>query len=48
MKDPRALGSYLREKYLMLRRTTVDVGRELPQLNTIVTDVALDENAALR
>lgn len=36
--DPAALGSYLRETGLMLRRTRKDVGRELPPL-TIVRHV---------
>lgn len=36
--DPTALGSYLRESGLMLRRTRKDVGRELPPL-TIVRHV---------
>lgn len=39
IKDAKGLGSYLRERYLMLRRTTHDVRRELPQLNTIITEV---------
>lgn len=30
--DPRAFGAYLREQGLMVRRTTKDVGRELPEL----------------
>lgn len=32
VKDPKALGTYLREQGLMLRRTRADVGRELPAL----------------
>lgn len=39
IKDAKGLGTYLRERYLMLRRTTHDVRRELPLLNTIITDV---------
>lgn len=43
VKDPKALGSYLREINLILRRTDKEVGRELPVLNTIVTTVEYDE-----
>lgn len=39
VKEPAALGSYLRENYLMLRRTRKDVGRELPPVNKIVHEV---------
>lgn len=39
VKDPQALGTYLRENYLMIRRTSEEVGLGLPQLNTIVTTV---------
>jgi SNF2 family DNA or RNA helicase len=51
VKDPIALGSYLREAGLMIRRTRKDVGRELPPL-TIVRHVVecdtrrIDEAAA--
>lgn len=40
--DPKALGSYLRDNYLFLRRTKKEVGRELPPLNTIVYTVGYD------
>lgn len=43
IKDAKGLGTYLRERYLMLRRTVRDVKRELPMLNTIITDVEWDE-----
>jgi hypothetical protein len=46
VKDPVALGSYLRESYRMLRRTRADVGRELPAVNKIVHTVAHDEKLA--
>jgi hypothetical protein len=36
---PRALGTYLREKFLMVRRTAEEVGLELPKLNVIVKTV---------
>lgn len=41
--DPQALGTYLRESFLMLRRTRKEVGRELPPINTIVHTVEYDE-----
>ncbi len=45
VKDPKALGSYLREQFLFLRRTRADVGRELPPVNKIVHDVDYDDEA---
>jgi SNF2 family DNA or RNA helicase len=44
IQDPKALGTYLREKFLMLRRTRADVGRELPPINKIIHTVGYDEN----
>lgn len=44
VKDTKALGTYLREKFLMLRRTAAEVGRELPQVNTVVHPVEYDEH----
>lgn len=43
IKDPQALGSYLREKFLFLRRTRAEVGRELPPINKIVHTVGYDD-----
>lgn len=45
VKNPKALGTYLREQGLMLRRTRKDVGRELPPLTTVphTIDADLDE-----
>lgn len=43
VKDPKALGTFLRENFLMIRRTRKDVNRELPLLNTIVQTVGYDE-----
>jgi len=40
--DPQALGTYLRENFLMLRRTRQDVGRELPPINKIIHTVEYD------
>lgn len=45
VKDPKALGTYLREQFLFLRRTRQDVGRELPAVNKIVHTVGHDEEA---
>lgn len=45
VKDPKALGTYLRDSYLMLRRTRADVGRELPAINKIIHTVDYDEGA---
>jgi hypothetical protein len=40
--DPVAFGAWLREQGLMLRRSRVDVGRELPPIIRSVVDVPLD------
>lgn len=48
IKDPIALGTYLRDNYLFLRRTRKDVQRELPQINTIVYTVGYDEKEVKR
>lgn len=45
VKDPKALGSYLKTEHLMLRRTRKEVGRELPALTKIVQPVESDEKA---
>ncbi len=42
VKDPKALGHYLRSRGVMIRRTTADVGRELPKLTTIVHPIDTD------
>lgn len=47
IKDPAALGSYLRERHLLLRRTRTEVGRELPVLNKIVHTVGYNEEDVL-
>lgn len=46
VNDPKALGTYLRDSYLMLRRTRTDVGRELPLINKIIHTVGYDEEDA--
>jgi hypothetical protein len=45
VKNPKALGTYLREQHLFLRRTRADVGRELPPVNKIIHTVGHDEEA---
>jgi hypothetical protein len=42
IKDPDAFGTYLREQFLMIRRTRAEVGRELPPVLTIVERVDYD------
>jgi SNF2 family DNA or RNA helicase len=44
VKEPQALGTYLREQMLLLRRTRKEVGRELPPINKIVHTIGYDEN----
>lgn len=44
VKEPEALGAYLREKHLFIRRTRKDVGRELPPVNKIMYEVGYDSN----
>lgn len=45
IKDPVAFGAYLRDQGLMLRRTRLDVGRELPALTKAVHVVDTDAKA---
>lgn len=42
VKDPQALGAYLREQHLFLRRDREMVGRELPPVNTITQYIETD------
>jgi len=44
VKQPEALGAFLRNEKLMLRRTRKDVGRELPPILRYVQDVEFDRN----
>ena len=39
LKDAAAFGTYLRDQFLMIRRTRKEVGRELPPVQTIVETV---------
>lgn len=43
--DPNALGTYLRDQGVMLRRTRADVGRELPDVVRVTHTVDADPNA---
>jgi SNF2 family DNA or RNA helicase len=43
--DPRALGTYLREQYVMIRRLKSDVGQQLPKVSRVVEHVGYDEKA---
>lgn len=45
VKDPRALGNYLRDTGLLLRRTRKDVHREMPDPIQIVQDIPADPDA---
>ena len=42
IKDPKALGTFLREQHVMLRRLKADVGLELPKVSRIVEYVDYD------
>jgi SNF2 family DNA or RNA helicase len=44
VQDTKALGTFLRENFLFLRRTRQEVGRELPIVNTIVHTVGYDNH----
>lgn len=42
IRDPKALGTYLREQHVMLRRLKADVGLELPKVSRIIENVNYD------
>lgn len=42
IRDPKALGTYLREQHVMLRRLKSDVGMQLPKVSRIVEHVDYD------
>lgn len=42
IRDPKALGTYLREQHVLLRRLKSDVGQELPKVSRIVEYVDYD------
>lgn len=43
IKDPAALGTYLRDQYAFLRRTKADVGQQMPPVNRIVDVIDHDQ-----
>lgn len=43
--DPKALGTYLREQYVMLRRVKADVGLQLPKVQRIIEHIDYDQKA---
>jgi SNF2 family DNA or RNA helicase len=43
VKDPKALGMYLREQGMMIRRTRKDVGRELPPITRVTETVEIED-----
>lgn len=45
IRDPKAFGGYLREQFLMIRRTREEVKRELPPLSKIPYHVPADASA---
>lgn len=45
VRDPKALGTFLRDQNLMLRRTKQDVGAELDRVNRVSYEVDFDEKA---
>ncbi len=46
VSNPEALGAYLRENHLMIRRTREEVGRELPPIEKVIQTVEYDEQIA--
>lgn len=46
VKDPDALGAYLREQHLLLRRTEDDVGQQMPRPNVTTHPVEYDRDKA--
>lgn len=45
ISNPKALGSYLREQYGMIRRTKADIGQQLPKVSRIVEHIDYDQKA---
>ncbi|WP_165233478.1 SNF2-related protein [Aquisphaera insulae] len=45
IKDPKALGTYLREQYAMIRRLKSDVGQQLPKVSRVVEHIDYDGRA---
>lgn len=45
VKDPPALGSFLRDQAIAIRRTETDVDKQMPPVNTLVHEIPFDEEA---
>lgn len=45
--DPKALGTYLREQQIVLRRTEEEVGGQMPPVNVVAHEVGFDEDLSL-
>jgi len=43
VNDGKALGTYLRDNYLFLRRNREEVGMEMPKVNTIIHEIEYDQ-----
>ncbi len=43
LKDPKAMGTYLRDAGLMIRRTRKDIGREIPKLTRVPHEIDSDQ-----
>jgi SNF2 family DNA or RNA helicase len=46
VKDPDALGTYLRERQVLLRRTEDDINRAMPKPNVLPVSIPFDEDEA--
>lgn len=46
VRDPRALGTWLRDAGMAVRRTEADVGKQMPPVNVLTHDVGYDETVA--
>lgn len=43
VKDPKALGTFLRDRMIALRRTEADVGKQMPPVNVLMHHVEYDQ-----
>lgn len=43
IKDPKALGTFLRENFAMIRRVKADVGQQLPKVQKIIENIGYDQ-----
>ncbi|WP_168991796.1 MULTISPECIES: SNF2-related protein [Mesorhizobium] len=44
VRDPKALGTYLRDQTIALRRTEFDVGKQMPPVNVLMHEVDFDQS----